>query len=177
MEKQQRTRLATALILALVFGTGVVLGVAVDRRAIAGAPAEGGEMAASDEGRDDDDDRDRDRRQPIYEQVGTLEPDQRDRIEVVVEEYRASGRELWQEWREEYEPLERERKAWEEEHVEPLRREWEGRRDSLVEATRTRIKEVMTSEQARRYDSLVADYEQRRDDRRRGRDDSGGGRR
>ena len=170
MEKQQRTRLTTVLVLVLVFATGVVVGMAADRGATASPMSDETRVAESGEERDEER---REERQPLYAQVGEFSPDQEARIDAIVEEFRATRGAIREGWKEEYEPLERQQEAWEEEHVEPLRRKWGARFDSLVHATRSEIRAVMTDEQAQRYDSLVADWEQRRETRRRERSDGG----
>ena len=155
MERRLQTRVASVLILALVFGTGVAVGLAVDRTALADTPAEttgasDGDRREGDGGRD---------RTPMYEQVGELTDDQRARIDSVVTDFRETGRSLWRA---------------QEEEMEPLRDRWQARFDSLVEATRSEIRAVMTEEQAERYDSLIADWERRRDERRREHDSDDG---
>lgn len=169
MEKTQRTRLASALILALVFASGVVVGIAFDRATFttsAGdeAVASEGDASAAD-GREG-----RDRRRPMYEQVGELTDAQRSEIDAIVEAHRAARREMRDAWEEELEPVRQAMEAWEEEHVAPLRDKWEPRFDSLTQATRARIRGVMTTQQAERYDSLLTEYEKRMEERRRDRD-------
>jgi hypothetical protein len=93
MEKHARTRLFTALVLAVVFASGALLGLAVDRSMHADA-AEGAEV---------EDDRDRRRRVPMYEQVGPSES-QMIAIDSIVEEHRARMSSLHAEFRSAYNP-------------------------------------------------------------------------
>jgi len=82
------------------------------------------------------------RRVPMYEQVG-LDGDQKVLIDSIVAEYRASMRALHAEFRAAYNP----------------------RYQALVDSTRGSIKNVLDTEQAAAYDSLVADFERRRAER------------
>lgn len=152
-----RTRYVTVLILAVIFVSGVLVGMAVDR-GIEGPDPTGttGAMADADdssrERRRDDDDR-RERRRPIYEQVG-IDASQQELIDSIVGEFRdqvEAGR----------------REAW---------REWEGRWWELVMETRRSIKSVMSPEQAMRYDSLLQASDERGDEDRDGDRRDGGGR-
>ena len=93
MEKNARTRLFTALVLAVVFASGALLGLAVDR-SLQADPSEGPEVA--DEG-------DRRRRVPIYEQVEPSES-QMISIDSIVEEHRARMSSLHAEFRSAYNP-------------------------------------------------------------------------
>lgn len=154
MENRQRTRFVSALILAVVFGAGVVVGMAFDRTATA-APA--AETAEGTDEKEQSDREDRDRRS-LYERVGELSEEQSTRIDSVVEEFRAAGAAMREE---------------QELEAEPWRERWSARFDSLVQATRADIRAIMTAEQAERYDSLIADYEKRREEHRSERDSSG----
>jgi hypothetical protein len=136
MERILRTRVVTGLVLAVVFGAGVVLGLAADRSLIA---EPGAEMADARTGADSTA---QSRRRPLYEQVAPTE-EQKVRIDSIVDEYRSAMKALHAEFRAAYNP----------------------RYDALVAGTRTAIRGVLTTEQARAYDSLVADYERRRSER------------
>ena len=83
------------------------------------------------------------RRVPMYEQVGPNEA-QKVLIDSIVGEYRSSMKALHAEFRAAYNP----------------------RYQALVDSTRVSIKAVLTAEQASAYDSLVADYERERAERR-----------
>jgi cell division septation protein DedD len=93
MEKNARTRLVTALVLLVVFASGALLGVAVDRTLDAD-PAEKAEEA---------DDGERRRRVPMYEQVGPSES-QMISIDSIVQEHRARMSSLHAEFRSAYNP-------------------------------------------------------------------------
>lgn len=154
MADTARTRFVTALVLALVFTTGLIVGLAVDRDVVADeAPVEGvmaASGAAADSTREAGTDDRRERRRPMYEQVG-LDEGQEARIDSIVRHFR-----------EESEAARKE-----------ARREWDARWWDMVLETREAIKSVMGPEQALRYDSLLqAESDRRDDDRRRG-DDAG----
>lgn len=173
MERQQRTRLVTVLVLGLVFGTGVVMGMAFDRTATA-TPAEdtGVAEANAENGDDRDEERDdRERRGSMAFQVEGLTAEQQARIDSIVQEFRAAGRVIREERDEVYEDgwearFDSLRAAWRAEYDE----RFQPRLDSLVAHTRDAIRSVMTAEQAERYDSLLADYEKRSEERRNQRD-------
>ncbi len=93
MEKNARTRLVTALVLGLVFASGALLGLAVDR-SLEAEPPDGTEVA--DEG-------ERRRRVPMYEQVDPSES-QMISIDSIVEEHRARMGSLHAEFRSAYNP-------------------------------------------------------------------------
>ena len=84
MEHGSRTRLVTAVMLAVVFASGVLLGVAGDGNLFA-AERQGG-------------------KQRMYEQVGPT-ADQMVFIDSIVKDHRASMRALHQEFRLAYDPL------------------------------------------------------------------------
>ena len=95
IENLQRTRLATVAILTLVFGTGVLMGLVLDRN-LAAAPvsaAVADTAAAAEEPR----------RQYMFERVG-LSPDQRAVIDSIVVGHRARMSALRQQFSEEYDP-------------------------------------------------------------------------
>jgi Spy/CpxP family protein refolding chaperone len=93
MEKNARTRVVAALVLAVVFASGALLGLAVDR-SLESESAERVEEA--DEG-------ERRRRVPMYEQVGPSES-QMISIDSIVEEHRARMSSLHAEFRSAYNP-------------------------------------------------------------------------
>ncbi len=155
MEKGTRTRLTTVFILLLVLATGSVLGVAVDRRLEARATSaqrlstapEGslaGEGAA--EGGEEGSETPR-RRRLVVEQVG-LTQSQQVQVDSIVASFRQQTRSLEEELRAEL------REAY-----MPLYRE-------LVAETRTKIKSVLDEGQRMAYDSLLADHDRRREERR-----------
>lgn len=127
-------RLITALLLAVVFGSGLVVGFAIDKNLVAG-PAEATAAEASDSTER--------RRVPMYEQVGPNET-QKASIDSIVREHREGMKTLHREFREAYDPRYR----------------------ALLEETRLAIRGVFDPEQATAYDSLLAEYERRRRERR-----------
>ena len=150
MEQGARTRLISFLVLALVLGTGVVLGVAWERRG-ADEVREPTRQEARDRDREheDRDDRGDDRRDRrlIVDRVG-LSPDQEERVDSIVDVYRDRLDELRREFRSSYRSQRRE----------------------LVGRTRDDIRAVLTPEQRTRYDTLLARFDrkeeaERRDDR------------
>ena len=158
MEASQRTRLLSILLLALVFGTGVVVGVALNRTVEASPPA--AEIATADEAdpdgaerdddEDDEDDGRRERRRPMYERVGELSESQTRRIDSIVQHHRESMRTLQEEFEAAYDP-----------------RYW-----AIIDSTRSAIMSVMTPAQAERYDSLLTAWDERRKERERKREES-----
>jgi len=133
MEHESRTRLVTALVLAAVFGTGVILGIAVDTN-LGAAPPEV-VVEATGEGEGDEEPR---RRTRIYEQVHPT-AEQHVRIDSIVAEHRARTS-----------ALDKERRA----------TFSEGFRVIILE-TREAIKGVFTQEQAAEYQRLIDDFDER----------------
>lgn len=145
-----RARLATLAILGVVFGAGLVVGVAVDRQVVSAAdappstrPAENDRERDRDrgdrEGRDDRDDRDdgdeRRRRTPMIERVGLSET-QKQEVDSIFRSWGGRMSDLHKEYRSHY---------------------WE-----VVDSTRAAMRRVLTPEQAAAYDSLVAESDRRR---------------
>lgn len=95
MDKLLRTRLATAVVLLAVFGSGLLVGLAADRSLLA-TPADEAVATAEPEAP-------RERRVPMYEQVG---PDEAQKIVIdsIVSEYRVSMKSLHAEFRAAYNP-------------------------------------------------------------------------
>ncbi len=89
-----KTRLLTALLLAVIFGSGFTLGLAFDRTAVAN-PAEAAEVATAEP--------EEERRIPMYEQVGPS-PDQSVLIDSIVVEHRAKMESLQEQFRASYNP-------------------------------------------------------------------------
>lgn len=165
MEKRQRTRLASLAVLVVVFGAGLLLGMAWDvglnATPAADTVAEEVAEARGDEEREGS--RDRERGEPLYRQVGELDPAQEAAIDSVVADYRRSMKELHEEFESEYEPALEELKA-------GYRARFEPRYSAIIEEARAAIQEVLTPQQAARYDSLVTDFDRRREERRREQD-------
>lgn len=148
MERGSRTRLATALILAVVFGSGVLLGLAADGSVLARA-SEVGE-ASGEEEEAQTEEPERRRRGPIYAQVEPTEA-QQERIDSVVAGWRAQVRTLNGEYRPRFDELE---EAYDE------------RRATLRQELREGIMAVLTSEQAEEYRRLLEAYDRRQAERR-----------
>jgi len=136
MERILRTRLITGVLLAVVFGAGILLGLAVDRSMAAKPTGDVAEATPADSAGGPS------RRRPLWEQVEPTS-EQKARIDSIVGEYRSAMKALHAEFRAAYNP----------------------RYEALVADTRTAIKGVLTPEQATRYDSLLADYDQRQAER------------
>ena len=95
MEQGARTRLLTAVVLTVVFGSGVLLGLAAQANLAATPAAEVLAMSAGDP--------ENTRRIPMYEQVGPTET-QMGQIESIVAEHRAQMDALHEEFRKAYDP-------------------------------------------------------------------------
>lgn len=154
LDASTRTRLTTAAILALVLGTGVALGVAFAPRLTTGGEtseveARRTERATEDRGLD----RSGRRRPLIVEQVG-LSDTQKAQVDSIVTLQRARMRALQEEFDQAYMPRYRE----------------------LIQETREAVRGVLTPDQRIRYDSLLADHDRRRQDRRGQEPDQGSGR-
>ncbi len=133
MDKLMRTRLMTVVVLAAVFGAGVLLGMAADRSIVASPAAESTPSKEREDGG---------RRRPMYEQVGPSDA-QRIAIDSIVAEYQNAMKALHAEFNAAYDP----------------------RYSALVEETREAIKSMLTPEQARAYDSLVAERDRQHAER------------
>ncbi len=134
MERQTRTRVVTAAVLAAVFGAGTLLGFAVDGSLVAepspameGATAETGESVATEVG-----EKSSEERRPVYTQVEPNE-EQLARIEEIVKEHRARTNAL----------------------DEEIRARYQAEFRVILLESRTAIKGVMTPEQAERYQELL----------------------
>lgn len=135
MERLTRTRLITVLLLSVVFGSGVMLGLAADSSLIAEQPpvpeavGPGASAPAAPEAE----------RRYIYHEVGPNEL-QLARIDSVVAEHRARRDALDEETKARYD---------------------EARRRILLD-TREGIKAVLTPEQVAEYERLLGEWESRR---------------
>ena len=138
MEHGSRTRLVTAIMLAVVFGSGLLLGLAADSN-LGATPAE---VVADDSNRGEGRDGERRRRTPMWEQVGPS-ADQELSIDSIVKEHRTRMDGLHDEFRSAYNP----------------------RYQALITGTREAIMGVFSSEQAAEYQLLLDDYDQRRAER------------
>jgi Spy/CpxP family protein refolding chaperone len=136
MEKSVRTRLFTAAVLVIVFGTGLVSGMALSH----GMAAEPEDAVAARPPATDS--TGRSHREPMYEQVGPTEA-QRVRIDSIVKQNHEAMRALTKEFHQAFDP----------------------RYENLVTGTRAAIRSVLTPEQAMKYDSLLAASDRRRAER------------
>ena len=137
MEHGSRTKLVTAVILAVVLGTGVMLGLVSDGSLVA-PPVEEATMNDTDRGRVSE----RRRRTPMYEQVGPTEA-QGVLIDSILEDQRQHMRSLHDEFRASYDP----------------------RYQAVIQQTREAILEVFTSEQASEYRVLLQEFDESRTQR------------
>lgn len=85
MDRLLRTRLITAVVLALVFGAGVLLGFAADRSLVV--------TPSGEDARTEDEEQPTQRRPAMYEQVDPTEA-QKMVIDSIVQEYRTAMRAL-----------------------------------------------------------------------------------
>ena len=136
MEHGSRTRLMTATVHVVVFGAGIMLGVAADGTLSATTPDE---VVAVDEQPEEEAPR---RRTPMYEQVGP-DDEQGALIEAIVLEHRAHMDALHDEFRSAYNP----------------------RYQALIEDTREAILGVLTPDQAAQYQELLDGWDRRRTER------------
>jgi Spy/CpxP family protein refolding chaperone len=144
IKRATRTRLTTAGILILVLATGVVLGLAVAPRVTDGAVAEEVQARGGGGERGDRSSGGSGRRRPlIVEQVGLSET-QKTQVDSIVRLQRERYRALQEEFDEAYMPRYR----------------------ALMEETRAAVKGVLTSDQRTMYDSLLAEHDLRRRERR-----------
>ena len=149
MESGSRTKLMTAVILAVVLGTGVMLGLVSvceigDGRTrcvinvnsdLAAMPVEEGMVREADR----DGMSERNRRTPMYEQVGLTE-DQSLLIDSILEGQLQHMRSLHEEFRTTYVP----------------------RYQALIQQMREAILEVFTEEQASDYRALLQEFDESR---------------
>ena len=150
IERLQRTRLATAAILALVLAAGFLLGMLWDRR-LAAAPA----PAAAEE--DPERREERGQRRMSYHLVQPpLTPDQLAGADAVTARRRRAARALFEEPL--IDSLYDAMKAAEDEFEDA----YDPRFRALIDSSRAAIKQLMTPEQATNYDSILAESDRRR---------------
>ena len=145
MESGLKARLVTTVVLVLVFGSGLTMGLALDRTPET-APTEEDARPERADGSGDRSRRDRGPRPLLVEQVG-LTVEQKSQVDQIVEESRK--------------------------RMKGLENETQPRYHSIIEETRTAIKEVLTDEQRAEYDALLAERAREREERRRSRSNSG----
>ena len=155
MEKSSRTRLLTAAVLVVVFGAGILLGMALSGE----APPET-ETASTAQRTDPSG---RTRRVPVYMQVNPTEA-QKATLDSLMKKNHEAMRALTTEFHQEFDP-----------RYDALNKEYRSkygpRYDSIISGTRAAIRKVLTPEQVVTYDSLIARLDSTRAaDRRRGGD-------
>lgn len=146
-----RTRFLSIGVLALVFASGALVGIAVDRRVVDEtqvATRDGDDVSEQDDDGGD--------RRMLYEQVDGLRPEQAARIDSVLDHHRQSTRALSREFREAFQSVRDLEKE--------VRSAYDPRWWAIVDSTRTAIRSIFDPAQAAQYDSLVADYDRRRRD-------------
>ena len=137
MRHGSRTRLVTAVMLAVVFASGVLLGLAADSSLGAEPP----EVAAERAGVEKRDGELRPRTR-MYEQVGPS-VDQKVLIDSIVKNHRARMDALHEAFRTAYYP----------------------RYQAVIQDTRGAIKEVFSENQATEYQALLDDFDRRKAER------------
>ena len=149
MERFQRTRFLTVVVLAVVFGAGIVLGLGFDSFGEAPQPVavveDSQTTAESGEGEGE-----RERRPPMYEQVGALSAQQHGQIDSIVGAHRFEIRGVYRGFRDNH---------------DALHSDYDLEVRAILMRTREGVKSVMTPVQAAAYDSLLADYDRRREAR------------
>ena len=140
MEHLQRTRLLSVVVLGVIFGSGVLLGFALDSRLDRPDEPPVAEEHVSTESGKKDDSQDG---VPLYHQVGMLTAQQNASIDSIMELQKESIRELKRDFDE-------------------FRDKYNSRMSKIARGTREAIKGVLTAEQAMRYDSLLAEYHRSR---------------
>lgn len=154
MNHEVRTRLTTAIILLVVFGSGVMLGLAADSSLSAEAPSDSVAVPSATSGTDSSEAAaaaQPTERRYIYQQVDPNEA-QLARIDSVVAAMRAERQAL-------------------DEKFQQLQVQWDAERRELTLATREAIKAVLSPEQAAEYQRLLDDWDARREAERENEDD------
>jgi hypothetical protein len=142
MASGMTARLATLVIFLVVFGAGLAVGVAVDRKVASAADApvpsvvgEGESREAAGDEEEGEEDPPRERRM-LIERVG-LTPDQKLQVDSIVAVMGGRMSDLQKDYRRQY---------------------W-----AVVDSSRASLKQILTMEQAVMYDSLLAESDRRRD--------------
>lgn len=158
MEKRQRTRLASAGVLAVVFASGALVGMAVDRslapdQGLVQAPA----VTPQDSGRfggpgGRDGRGNRPQRRFIYEQVG-LSAEKLAAADSVVRVHRMAVEQMERQFRRETDSIL---------DASGRRQQFRQDADAALQTLRTGIRSLMTPAQLVVYDSLLAADDQRR---------------
>lgn len=151
MEHGSKTRLATALILAAVFSSGVLLGFAADSNLGAEPAAEDVVATESDTSTEEESGEESPRRRGLYMQVEPNE-EQLVNIDPIVEMFTARLGAL-------------------NEAFDEVRAKYDADRRALSLETREAIKSELTAEQAAKYQKILDDWDARRRAERENRDD------
>ena len=155
IEKRQGKKLASFVLLAMVLATGVLLGMAWDREAGANVAAEG--PSASGKGDCGNRQDGEPQRPSFWDKVG-LTPEQREAANAQLEEFQEEWRELRREAFSKYGPRF-------EAIMKEYSEEYDGRFESLRQRSREKRRALMTDEQRVTYDSLLAEIDRQREDR------------
>jgi len=145
MERGARTKLVAALVLSAVFGSGLLLGYAADRKA-GPDTSEAETVATAPESTVDGE---RPRRPMVYEQLNPS-PEQREVIDSIFVVHRARMNALDKEYRD-------------------VRHDYQARYDAVIQDTREAIADVFPPDMATEYRRLLAEYDERRAAERAGR--------
>jgi hypothetical protein len=144
MEHGSRTKLVTAVVLALVFGSGMLVGYATDGGngvEAAMVPVQGSKEAAATPSR----------RTPVYEQLHPT-PDQTSRIDSILKDHHDQMVQIHDEFR-------------------TAREMYQTKYDALIQDTREAIAGVFPSDEAARYRELLAEFDRAREQERASADD------
>lgn len=173
MERSARTRLFTVVVLAVVFGAGIVLGVAIGHRgtgtrvAVAAADSAAPAQNADSAGRR--------HRQPLYMQVDPT-PGQKVKLDSILKVYRDSMQVLTHQFHQDYDPHFDSLQAAMDSLRATYHKKYDPRMQAIFAEARTAIRAVLTPEQEAKYDSIMAraDSLRAQADRNRRRGDRGG---
>lgn len=142
MERGARTKLVAALVLAAVFGSGLLVGYAADSRLFSDAPAAAMHQPAA-EHQDGEQPQPRQRRPLVYEQLNPS-PAQTAVIDSIMHVHRQRMNSLDKEYRD-------------------VRVQYEERYNELVRETRAAIAGVFPSDVAEEYRRLLAEFDESRE--------------
>ncbi|MCG6987258.1 MAG: hypothetical protein LJF06_03580 [Gemmatimonadetes bacterium] len=153
MERSSRTRLFTVVVLAVVFGAGIVLGMVLGHRGAGARVA----TAAPDSAvpAQNADSAGRRHRTPFYMQVNPT-AQQKVKLDSIVKVYRDSMQVLTHRFHQDYDPHYDSLQA----EMDSLRaryhRKYDPQRQALFNGALASIRAVMTPEQVTKYDSILA---------------------
>jgi Spy/CpxP family protein refolding chaperone len=142
MERGVRTKAVTALVLAAVFCSGLLLGYAADTRLLSETPSAAGQPAVGDR-QGGERPETRQRRPLVYEQLNPT-PAQTAVIDSIMHVQRQRMNALDKEYRD-------------------VREQYDGRYNALVQETREAIADVFPPEVAEEYRRLLAEFDRLRE--------------